>query len=123
MRLIDADALLESTKKYVYQSDLTTTVAIGIAETWIKNAPTVGGWISTKDRLPEKDGLYLAWVLWPDDEYPVQSIINYDACAEDFGEWREYFNAVTLGLEGSDFERINNVLYWMPLPEPPKEGA
>lgn len=42
MRLIDADALLEETKRYVYQSDMTTTVAVGIAETWVKNAPTVG---------------------------------------------------------------------------------
>lgn len=41
MRLIDADALLESAKKYVYQSDMTTTIALGIAETWIKDAPTV----------------------------------------------------------------------------------
>lgn len=41
MRLIDADALLENAKKYVYQSDMTTTIALGIAETWIKDAPTV----------------------------------------------------------------------------------
>lgn len=41
MRLIDADALIAETKRYVYQSDMTTTVAIGIAETWLKNAPTV----------------------------------------------------------------------------------
>lgn len=41
MRLIDADALLESAKKYVYPSDMTTTIALGIAETWIKDAPAV----------------------------------------------------------------------------------
>ena len=56
MRLIDADALLEETKRYVYQSDMVTTVAIGIAETWIKDAPTV-------EAKPMKKG---RWVTYPE---------------------------------------------------------
>lgn len=51
MRLIDADALLENAKKYVYQSDMATTIALGIAETWIKDAPTV-------DAAPARHGLW-----------------------------------------------------------------
>lgn len=60
MKLIDADALLESAKKYVYPSDMTTTIALGIAETWIKDAPAVdaapvvyGAWVPLDDDPPE----------------------------------------------------------------------
>lgn len=78
-------------------------------------------WISVEDRLPEETGEYLVWILWPCDEYPTRSIVNYDADAEAFGEWEEYYDRQTLGWSGSEFKRIEKVYAWMPLPEPPKE--
>lgn len=74
-------------------------------------------WISAEERLPEDDGSYLAYVLWPGDEYPIISIINYDSTAGAFG----YFDKDTLGWAGSDFCEVKNVYAWMTLPEPPKE--
>ena len=85
----------------------------------LRSAPK---WISVEERLPEKTGAYLVWMLWPCDEYPVHSIINFDADCEEFGEWEEYYDHESLGWAGSDFKRIENVYAWMPLPEPPEGG-
>ena len=41
MRLIDADALLHNIRRAVYPSDLTTTIAVGICESHVKDMPTV----------------------------------------------------------------------------------
>ena len=78
-------------------------------------------WIPVTERLPKEDGLYLVWMLWPCDEFPTWSIINFDSCAGEFGEWEEYYDPNSLGWVGSDFKRIEKVYAWMPLPEPPKE--
>ena len=40
-RLIDADALMYSIRHAIYPSDMTTTVAIGICESHLEDAPTV----------------------------------------------------------------------------------
>lgn len=80
-------------------------------------------WISVKDRLPEHSGPYLVWMLWPYDEEPVHSIINFDADCGEFGEWHDYYDRDSLGWAGSDFLKIEDVFAWMPLPEPPKEGG
>lgn len=69
-RLIDADALLENAKKYVYQSDMTTTIALGIAETWIKDAPTV-------DAVPVVHG------RWIGGELGMCSVCKREGCASD----------------------------------------
>ena len=70
-------------------------------------------WISVKDRLPESDELVLVLV----DGKPTRNITlvgayelaNYDKEEGWFLEmWPEW--------EGA------KVTYWMPLPEPPKEG-
>lgn len=79
-------------------------------------------WIPVTERLPEETGAYLVWMLWPEDECPVLSIVHYDADAEAFGEWEEYYDRQTLGWAGSEFKRIEKVYAWMPLPEPPEEA-
>lgn len=51
MRLIDGDALMDDINNCVFQADMTTTLAVGMATRWIKNAPTIkperktGRWI------------------------------------------------------------------------------
>ena len=75
-------------------------------------------WISCSERLPEKNGLYLAWIVWPYYDEPTFSIINYDADVEAFGEWKEYYHPETLGYLDREFEEFDKVIAWMPLPEP-----
>lgn len=41
MRLIDGDALLKNIRRAVYPSDLTTTIAVGICESHVKDMPTI----------------------------------------------------------------------------------
>ena len=41
MRLIDADALLNNIRRAIYPSDMTTTIAVDICESHVKNMPTV----------------------------------------------------------------------------------
>lgn len=41
MRMIDADALLKNIRRAVYPSDLTTTIAVGICQSHVKDMPTV----------------------------------------------------------------------------------
>ena len=115
-RLIDADALCENLgfakncndckigKNCTYE----TFSVYGIC-TALADAPTVGGWVSVKDRLPENEQYVMLWTKtgvmkyakYLDNE-PHRPWITYD---ED-GSIRAWDNVVT---------------HWMPLPEPPKE--
>lgn len=95
MRLIDADALgLRFVPKQAYLTD-------HILEK-IDTAPTVCGWASVKDRPPEEDGLYNVYCkdgsmvhAWFEDKW----FIDHCECGDGY------------------------VTHWMPLPEPPLEGA
>lgn len=120
MRLIDADSVLKGIEelkqspwfnrgKEVVSGDpgfqhigyIERKEAVEVVrDLCIRKEPTVGGWISVKDRLPEKEGQYLCWVHINKVHFCYQIHLWYS------GTWR-WAN--------------NNVLYWMPLPEPPKE--
>jgi hypothetical protein len=66
----------------------------------------VSGWISVKDRLPEKSGTYLCY-------QPKAA----DICCLNTVRW-----STQLGWMGKEVgSRIEGIEYWMPLPEPPKE--
>lgn len=80
----------------------------------LDDAPTVGGWINIKDRLPEKSGWYLVSLIntrtghrW---EVPVSADYSH-------GKWDYAY----LGGEDATWMLNNPVTHWMPLPEPPKE--
>lgn len=106
-RMIDADALYEAV------SDHVTTVSVCPTVDWargksqmkeicledIANAPTVGGWISVKDRLP--------------DTY--KSVITYDKYSGVSENWLLRSRPCVSWSQGF------HVTHWMPLPEPPKE--
>ena len=127
MRLIDADALIKETTEarcvncdrrkgmkkgkttFVYEIGEVPCRACDVMDMidTLDEAPTIGGWISVKDRLPKdeteviiivqhKIGWYRAFA-WH-DEY------GWHSSAEEFGDGE------------SDF-----VTHWMPLPEPPEE--
>ena len=72
------------------------------------------GWISVKDRLPNCNGIYLVWrPHYFGGEIGEPAFCYFDG----LNTWHDSY--------GVDFERILNpddVTYWMPLPEPPKEG-
>lgn len=98
-RLIDADALKE-------EMDMEWCPDMTVSEIWyvIDCAPTVGGWVSVNDRLPEIGKVVLA-----------------------FGT-----RSATTGMfRGTMINRLDvwmwkhntskKVTHWMPLPEPPKE--
>ncbi len=88
MRLIDADALIN------YCNNLKDKT---IDANDIARFPTAVGWISVKDRLPEKYGHYLV--------------------IRDNG-----FMSVDTWTRHSHWGKaVCKITHWMPLPEPPKE--
>lgn len=107
MRLIDADALYEELRYMPYDNILEGTIGHDRPLRAIVNAPTVEmpGWISVKDRLPEKDGVYLAFY----DGYTVSSV--WYERGREHSEWTDDYE------EYCDLD----VTHWMPLPEPPKK--
>ena len=98
MRLIDADALREKLIALNYH-----TRAENMNEACVRTvdyAPTMGGWVSAKDRLPEKNVPVLVW-----EKQGFAYVDRLEAeCA-----WQI----------ASTHHAI--VTHWMPLPEPPEE--
>ena len=100
MRLIDANALIE----YCNNLKGKTIDANDIAR-----FPTAVGWISVKDRLPDKNGQYLCW-------FGKNIIAKGAAIATYLEMWKSFGSLESL-------ETYPNVTHWMPLPEPPKEES
>lgn len=104
MRMIDADALIESIKGWYckdcdsYNGVRCRACSTDDAMSAIDSAPTVMGWVSVNERLPEREGLYLCWTVLNGVEAIYQIHLWKD------GRW--YW--------------IHEVRYWMPLPEPPE---
>ena len=103
MRLIDADALkgpLELQRASYARIGATECAEAYANCLWeIAQAPTIGGWISVKDRLPKTGTLALVF-----GSAGAMTVGRYIAA----DEWLVpgMFSAIT---------------HWMPLPEPPKE--
>ena len=137
MRLIDADALKE-------EMDMEWCPDMAVSEIWhvIDKAPTVGGWISVKDRLPEsgksvlvscqiklmsgKDKYYVCEAMYTAPKTVSAGV--YDDFDADYDEETD-----TYYYPEGWWEKIHNwdeyssvaiedfVTHWMPLPEPQKE--
>lgn len=108
MRPIDADALDTKIYNEIPIKVFGTIKRMAAIREIIAQMPTVGGWISVKDQLPENEQYVILWTKtgvmkyakYLDDE-PHRPWITYD---ED-GSIRAWDNVVT---------------HWMPLPRPPK---
>lgn len=115
MRLIDADALDAAFTDLRFSADGTLAhwgdrpdwcLSGSAVEKLIENAQTIGGWTSVKDRLPEDEGDVLVYGVSPRGRKKT-AIMNYLAFETDRPRWAH--------------DGIWTVLYWMPIPEPPKE--
>lgn len=137
MRPIDADAMKE------YIANYTGIEKADKIREWIDKQPTVSGWISVKDRLPE-DGQHVLVVCeihpigrasrkyvceaFYARKFSISDVSSEDDIAYDYNEEDdEYY------LEEGWYECVHNwdeyssiiiedfVTHWMPMPEPPKE--
>lgn len=115
MRLIDADALVE---KFAHPPELMyTNVIVDV----IRNAPTVGGWISVEDEMPKGQNAVIVYVPpYSDesDEYVGHVSMAYHTDSAHGGYWA--------GTDGNVYGAIGIIhdpTYWMPLPKPPKKGG
>lgn len=107
MRLIDADVLL----KQICETTHTESNAglLRLLTGLVNDAPTVGQWISVKDKLPESK---------PDDlEYPAVIIALPDGSVE----MGCYYESTCEWGAGEWFDEIRKPIAWMALPEPPEE--
>lgn len=126
MRLIDADKLYEQyisrmnelikcvgdENKYTYESAEAISLLCGTV--LIKEAPTVGGWISVNDRMPEDETMVIGYT--PVDGYMFvgfhRTYVSADYC------WSAWYIVTSMR---STKKITKKVTHWMPLPEPPKE--
>ena len=132
MRLIDADELMESVRKALGIKSMAKSFLLPAERTiidQIDSAPTVGGWIPVKDRLPvETHSIFFRF---------------YGTNKWDKAMWREHSGKVLVTVAFKDGTRVVTtgethdgiwnttvsrtlepvVTHWMPLPEPPKEGG
>lgn len=114
MRLIDADALKDNfpnARADIFENCRNCTCLDNEQiNQIIDSTPTVNGWISVKDRLPEKNQIVIA----SDGEHTWDVGMYKSLCGKP-SEWNWKKNTV------------KTVLWWMPkdgaLPEPPKEES
>lgn len=125
MRLIDADVLMlylndiyfrnspngNSWRETLEMKQYREGVCEGLemAMKSVEEAPTVGGWISVKDRMPEKDKDVLVWL------YGDYCIGRYDQDPDNL-QMRWKFEAFNLYEDDMSY-----ITHWMPLPEPPEK--
>lgn len=93
MRPIDADALME------YCNNLTCKT---IDANDIARFPTVGGWISVKERFPEENVDCIFYIEWT-------------------GLSGNKYREIRIGSMEDFLMDMVEPIAWMPLPEPPKE--
>ena len=102
MRLIDADAL-ERKVMEMSDDDLCEDCCYNVVNA-IDEAPTIGGWISVEDRLPE-EGVTVLTVVEMEDKTRGFTFAYHSKV------WK-------YGL----ISKYSRIIYWMPLPEIPKDG-
>ena len=133
MRLIDADALDRAFTDLRWNKD-GTLAHVGDRPDWclhghevdklIRDAPTVGEWVSVKDRLPGSSGIK---VIVSTKTVP-ESVLKTKAVFVAFlgyGDGKWYTPDVDFMVKaktGNDnVHPVWEITHWMFLPEPPKE--
>ena len=121
MRPIDVDALKkewsmankcedcpQDARKCQYEQNFTR---MDICE-MLDEAPTVGGWISVKKKLPDVDGLYLVYGMTDAMRELLPNCVPIWLC--DYYKEHGFYSF-------TEKMRFDYITHWMPLPEPPKE--
>ena len=114
MRMIDADEMLSELKPITYemkQNAVTIADMSNIMRNWVCRQPTVpayGQWVSAKDRLPEEQKEVLIYLPGYDS---VEMASLFTIPSMNLREW----------VQNEDAYMLDEVSYWMPLPEPPEE--
>ena len=109
MRLIDADALVDAMTGAcnIFDAHGVDTTLARTLITIADKAPTIGGWISVKDRLPEEDmGACIVY-----DGFRVQHADHLIIDGEHIWSTPDCYES----------EEIRGVTHWMPLPKPPED--
>lgn len=112
MRLIDADALIESLgiedEDIVFRGMLEDAPTVDLPDALRAAGWKEDGWVSVKDRLPDESGPYLVKL---ENVFVTHLAMNVHYWNAKDGYWR--------GSEAHS--RIIGISHWMSLPEPPKE--
>lgn len=110
MRLIDADAFDKALEDAQIQCKRNGgNFRFGVLSTVranLENAPTVGEWVSVKDRLPEENQEYIVYVT----DIEGEKCVTVDQWLSHARHWFLF-----------DDKAESKVTHWMPLPPPPKE--
>lgn len=121
LRLIDADALKNMCfSSGMHDDNCIIYVPMHEVMRYIDTAPTVGGWISVKDKLPETNDEVLTTYLY-DDKPNIRYVesASYFDDGEGEGHWHSVWDEFSIG-------RIRKTtIAWMPMPKPykpPKEN-
>lgn len=119
MRLIDADALWHDMETAEWYNNADRDE---VAEPLILSSQTIGGWISVKDRLPErKEYLHESNVIRGSSEYVlvyISATFPYKRMFVTIGRY-SYDEMYPRWIVRSSHD--GDVTHWMPLPEPPEE--
>lgn len=118
MRLIDADALIG----YLHNCTFLDGDDRPIVYNVIQKQPTVSGWVSVKDRLPDAAG-YECLVCAVNENYNQTHVFTAHTGYGEPGWWTGNVHYMARVQSPSD-NRLHpalNVTHWMPLPEAPKE--
>lgn len=136
-RLIDADALKKQIEDFHckdcdnYNFVRCRACWVDDTITYLEEAPTIGGWISVKDKLPEMHMTY-RYDGDPPEEVPSgickSKIVQVAVLCKESGE-PEYFVGRGFLRDGEWWDCDGfyespihfEVTHWMPLPEPPEE--
>lgn len=108
MRLIDADKLIGDLHHHAFLEGDDRAIAYNV----IQQQPTIGGWISVKDRLPERK--YVDYLVATRLQTYGSKGINVAWLNDDNGVWKSNDEWICDGRE--------IVTHWMPLPKPPEEN-
>lgn len=113
MRPIDADALLSDKMKSKYYHLKNGDIAIPLID--VEHAPTIGGWIDVKDRLPETNDEVLTTYLY-DDKPNIRYVesASYFDDGEGEGHWHSIWDEFSIG------HVRKKTIAWMPMPKPYK---
>jgi len=127
MRLIDADTLDNRILTTTYTEK--NFWALNLLSGYVKEAPTIGGWISVKDRMPaETHSIFFPWygkqkwssAMWKEQSDKVLVTVAFKDGTRfvTTGETHDgvWHTSISRTLEPE-------VTHWMPLPEPPEEES